>query len=175
MAVASLAQRIANVETGSKTIAEECFTAGLLHDIGKIVLLAEMLSQYKQVFNRTDPDTRSFHDAEVEYLGCPHELVGAYLMGIWGLPIAIIQAVQFHHKPSEATTSGFSALTAVHCADAVTSINDKVPMNRDLELDTTHLKSLGLLDKVELWCALHQEYLSAAADRNAGAHSNIFR
>jgi HD-like signal output (HDOD) protein len=173
VAVASLAQRIANLETGSKTIAEECFTAGLFHDIGKIVLLAEMLNQYKQVFNRTNPDTRSFHDAEVEYLGSPHELVGAYLMGIWGLPIAIIQAVQFHHKPSETTTSGFSALTAVHCADAVTSIDDKSPLNRDLELDTAHLKSLGLLDKVELWRALYEEYLAAAADRNAGAHTNI--
>jgi HD-like signal output (HDOD) protein/CheY-like chemotaxis protein len=175
VAVASLAQRIANLETGSKTIAEECFTAGLLHDIGKIVLLAEMLPEYKRVFNRTDPDTRSFHDAEVEYLGCSHELVGAYLMGIWGLPIAIIQAVQFHHRPSETITPGFSALTAVHCADAVTSFDDKSPLNCDLELDTARLESLGLMDKVELWRALHEEYLAAAAERNAGAHSNIFK
>jgi len=174
VAVASLAQRIANYETRNKTIAEECFTAGLLHDIGKIVLLGEMTAEYKQVIHRKDPDTQSFHDAEVQLVGCPHELVGAYLMGIWGLPVAIIQAVQFHQLPSETIDSGFSALTAVHCADAITSECDHSPLNRDIKLNTEYLNGLQMSHKVDLWRSLHEEYLAAAADRNSPSHDKIF-
>ena len=166
LAVATLAQRIASRETGSKSMSEECFTAGLLHDVGKFVLIAKMPNEYRQVIARMDANTCSIRAAEMEFVGCPHELVGAYLMSIWGLPPSIVQTVQFHHSPSEGASTGFSALTIVHCADAVASASDKSPINHDLELDTVQLERLGLSEKAETWRALHEEYLASAENGN---------
>lgn len=174
VSVASLAQRIAHLESGSKTMAEECFTAGLLHDVGKIVLIAELPCEYQQVIQRTGKDPGSVWAAEMEFLGCPHEQVGAYLMSIWGLPPSIVEAVQFHHVPSEAAQARFSTLTVVHGADAVASASDKSPLNHDLLLDTAYLESLGLSERAEFWRNLHSEYLAATTIGNSKADHNLF-
>src|SRR5579863_567065 len=108
VAVATLARRIAQRESGRKSMAEECFTAGLLHDVGKILLIAEMPAEYGRVMAGMDTTTRSIRAAEMEFVGCTHEQVGAYLMSIWGLPPSIVQAVQFHALPSEAEQSALS-------------------------------------------------------------------
>jgi HD-like signal output (HDOD) protein len=174
VAVAALAQRIAQLETGNKSLAEESFTAGLLHDVGKIVLIAEMPVEYRRVIAGMDANTRSIRTAEMEFVGCLHEQVGAYLMSIWGLPPSIVQAVQFHHIPSEFAPTAFSALTAVHCADALASASDKSPLNHDLELDTTHMEGLGLLDKVGIWRGFNEEYLSASSDEEGQRSCTFF-
>ena len=166
VSVATLAQHIAGLETGSKALAEESFTAGLLHDVGKIVMIAEMPNEYRQAMDRMESDSRSIRAAEMEFIGCPHELVGAYLMSIWGLPASIIEAVQFHHTPSEVPLAGFSALTAVHCADAIAGAFDKTPFHHNLKLDTQYLEKLGVLEKVELWRNSHQERLARLIDQN---------
>ena len=172
VAVASLAQRIAHLETGSKSMAEECFTAGLLHDVGKILLIAEMPVEYRQVIAGMDTNTHSIRAAELEFVGCPHEQVGAYLMSVWGLPPSIVRAVQFHHTPSETAPAMFSTLTVVHCADALASASDKSPLNHDLELDTSHLEGLGLSEKAAVWRDLHEEYLAASVDRSGTRESH---
>ena len=151
VAVASLAQRIATLETGSKSLGEECFTAGLLHDVGKIVLIAEMPLEYGKVIHRKDSATRSFREAELEFVGCPHEQVGAYLMSVWGLPESIVHAVQFHQNPCEMSETRFSTLTAVHCADAIASSFDKSPLNHDVDLDMAYLTETGMLEKSAAW------------------------
>jgi putative nucleotidyltransferase with HDIG domain len=174
VAVASLAESIAKLETGSKSMAENCFTAGLLHDVGKIVLFAEMPQEYQQLIGRLTTDARSMSVLELELMGCTHEHVGAYLMSIWGLPVSIIEAVQFHHAPSETAQTQFSALTAVHCADAIASVSDKSSLNRDSELDTAYLESLGLSEKIPLWQKLYEEYLAAAANKDSDVINNIF-
>jgi putative nucleotidyltransferase with HDIG domain len=174
VAVASLAQRIAHLETGSKSMAEECFTAGLLHDVGKIVLIAEMPVEYRKVIAGMETNTHTIRTAEMEFVGCSHEQVGAYLMSVWGLPPSIVQAVQFHHAPSEAAPAALSALTIVHCADAVASDFDKSSLNHDMELDTTHLEALGLSDKVGTWRGLHEESLSASGEHAGKQNWNVF-
>ncbi len=103
----------------------------------------------------------------------PFEQVGAYLMSVWGLPASIVQAVQFHHNPSMAQRTEFSALTAVHCADAIVSAKDGVPLNHDSELDAAHLAQLGLFEKLAVWREFHEEYLAAKADRDAAASTNL--
>lgn len=165
VAVAALAQHIAIQETGSKPLGEECFTAGLLHDVGKIVMIAEMPNEYRNVIHRMDNDTRPVRAAEIGFVGCSHELVGAYLMSIWGLPVSIIEAVQFHHTPSDALRASFSALTAVHCADAIAGGLDKTGLNHDVELDTLHLEQLGLLEKVAIWRESYVEHIAEMADK----------
>ena len=68
IAVSNLAQKIAATENGSKGMLEECFTAGLLHDLGKIVLLAELPREALQLYTKTGAGPES----ERERLGCTH-------------------------------------------------------------------------------------------------------
>lgn len=174
VSVGTLAQKIAMMETGSKSVTEECFTAGLLHDIGKIVLFAEMPEQYRRVMEQMQEADKSIIDLEMEHLGCTHQLVGAYLMSIWGLPVSIVQAVQFHHSPSLVLQNEFTTLTAVHCADAIASEYDKWPLNHDSAMDTIHLDRLNLSAKAEVWRGLYGEYLEAVKNESEEHSHQIF-
>ena len=151
--VASLAQRIAGSEHCSKAMVEQSFTAGLLHDIGKVVLLAEMPREYREIFE-AEPGTSK--TLERERLGCTHAEVGAYLMSIWGLPFPLVHAVAFHHHPSESTETEFSCLTAVHAAEAIVCATPAPDSKRELEIDRNYLDRLGLREKEPVWRGLHQ-------------------
>lgn len=167
VAVSALAQRIANSESCAKTMVEESFTAGLLHDIGKVVLLAEVPREYHQVFEMNPANK----DAERQQLGCTHAEVGAYLMSIWGLPLSLVHAVAFHHRPGETAESHFSSLTAVHAADAIASATDTSPLNRDAELDPSYIERLGLTERETIWRGFHEPPVVPPAERAAAEAS----
>lgn len=158
--VSSLAQRIAASENCAKAVAEESFTAGLLHDLGKVVLLSELPREYQQIF-QSKPEPGK--DLERERLGCTHAEVGAYLLSIWGLPLSLVQAVAFHHRPSESADTKFSSLTAAHVADVIASERDAAPVNHDAELDRAYLERLGLEEREAAWRGVQGENGAVAA------------
>jgi HD-like signal output (HDOD) protein len=161
--VSHLAQRIASAENVSKGLLEECFTAGLLHDLGKVVLLAELPRATLQLYTTT---SGACAESEQARLGCTHAEVGAYLMSIWGLPLPLVHAVAYHHKPCEAGEGKFSSLTAVHVADAIISEQDPSPLNHDAALDLSYLSHLGLSDKESVWRNLYNDAATKAANSN---------
>ena len=55
--------------------------------------------------------------AEKEIFGVNHASVGGYLLGLWGLPVSVVEAIALHHSPQRTTTPAFAALTAVHAAN----------------------------------------------------------
>jgi HD-like signal output (HDOD) protein len=165
VAVAALAQRIAMEETKKKTVADEAFTTGLIHDVGKIVLLSELSTEYRSVIQETDGSAQSFHEMEMKHLSCTHGQVGAYLMSVWGLPLTIVQSVEYHDRPSENGGQGFAPLTAVHCADVIVSSSDTAPVNRDVELDVDYGHRLGLADKIVQWSEIYEERKRAAEEK----------
>jgi putative nucleotidyltransferase with HDIG domain len=77
------------------------FTAGILHDVGKIVLSAAAESR-AQKFKQVTDGGRSLVDAEEMIFGCNHAEVGARLLQRWNLPERLIAAVRFHHAPAAA-------------------------------------------------------------------------
>jgi HD-like signal output (HDOD) protein/CheY-like chemotaxis protein len=149
-ASAGLAQQIAVAENSPKAVVDESFTAGLLHDIGKVVLLAEFPREYSPILTK---NFGMISPHELEKFGCTHAQVGAYLISIWGLPVPLVRAVAFHHCPTQAGESQFSSLTAVHAADAMISATDPSTLNHDGQLDLNYLDHLGLSNKVETWRA----------------------
>ena len=167
VAVAAIAQRIACSESRKKAMAEESFTAGLLHEVGKVVLLAEMPREYRRIVDLAATDPAGTVALEREHLGCTHAQVGAYLMSIWGLPAPLVHAVAFHHNPSESAEAGFCPVTAVHVADAIVSATDALPLNHDIELDLQYLDRLGLREKEAAWRGFHEERLAAQLEGEA--------
>lgn len=160
VAVAAVAQGIACSETRKKAMAEESFTAGLLHEVGKVVLLAEMPREYRRIVDSAATDPGGILALERQHLGCTHAQVGAYLMSIWGLPAPLVQAVAFHHSPLECAETEFSSMTAVHAADAIVSATEALPLNHDIELDLQYLDRLGLREKEAVWRSFHEERLA---------------
>ena len=157
--VASLAQRIASSEGCSKSVKEETFTAGLLHDVGRLVLVAEMPTQYRGIFDRQAAEGCDRLSLETEIFGCTHAQVGAYLMGIWGLPDPLVHAVAFHHSPSSSGEKKVSAVLAVHAADAIASSSNPSLINQDIQLDQGYLSGLGLQEKDSVWRGFHEQHV----------------
>jgi HD-like signal output (HDOD) protein len=148
--VAALAQRIAGAQNGNKAMAEECFAAGLLHDLGKVILLGERAKEYSEIRNRLEAGGKvDIEKLETDLLGCSHAQLGGYLLSIWGLPTSLVHAVAFHHRPSQAIESGFSALTAVHCADALAHATQDEA--EPIAVDQEYLHRLGLEDRIAEW------------------------
>ena len=153
VAVGSLAQRIAGSQNCPKAMVEQSFTAGLLHDIGKVVLLAEMPREYHDIF---EAQAGASGTLERERLGCTHAEVGAYLMSIWGLPFPLVHAVAFHHHPAESTETEFSCLTAVHAAEAIACATGAPGSNHEVEIDMNYVDRLGLRERESVWRGLQQ-------------------
>jgi putative nucleotidyltransferase with HDIG domain len=117
LATAELAKSIAKEEEASKAIAEDAFTAGLLHDIGKLMLACRLARRHGEAAYVAKMRGVPLWVAEREILSVTHAEVGAYLLGLWGLPDSIVESVAYHHCPVECADSSFSALTALHAAD----------------------------------------------------------
>ena len=154
--VASLARKIATAEGQDRGTIEQSFSAGLLHDVGKAVLLAEMPKVYRQILADPDLKSKTLVALEIEHLGCTHAQIGAYLMSIWGLPAPLVLAVALHHEPRE-TLTRFSALTAVHCADAIVAEKDSSTFNQDIEMDMAYVERLELSERVQTWRGLFEQ------------------
>ena len=117
LATAFLARQISQFERQDHKMAEECFTAGLLHDIGRLALIANAPEQYAAAVRLSREEPMPLVEAERAVFGTSHAEVGGYLLALWGLPVTIVEAAMFHHHPGKRLPSGFSSLTAVHVAN----------------------------------------------------------
>ena len=95
----TLAKAIAIKEKMHKDQVEEAFMAGLLHDLGKLVMVHNMPDHYGELLQATLDKNLPIQDTEMKIFGATHEQIGAYLIGLWGLPDSIMEAVAFHHCP----------------------------------------------------------------------------
>jgi putative nucleotidyltransferase with HDIG domain len=93
------------------------FTAGLLHDIGRLVLVTRFPEQYAQVLARRTREDEYLQDSERAVLGLDHVDAGVALAQHWNFSDTMRQAIAYHHDP-EVTGAGFLA-TIVHVANAV--------------------------------------------------------
>jgi len=161
MSTALVAQRVAKMQKADRATVDETYVAGMLHDIGKVMLAASLPDLYSQAVQLAASEHIPLADAERETFGVNHAQVGAYLLGLWGLPITIVEAVAFHHEPGESAAKSFTPLTAVHVASALERrIRGSSKDAKDLAVDSEYLAELGLEDRLEDWTEAAEEILS---------------
>jgi putative nucleotidyltransferase with HDIG domain len=155
LAVAGLARSIVRAEQTTSVIQDDSFTAALLHDVGKLVLATHVTDPYGHAVELASREQCPLWLAEREVLGADHAHVGAYLLGLWGLPDSIVEALAYHHEPDRCGHESFAPLTAVHVADALyheaerSSGETARPL---LSLD--YISRLGRADAIADWRAL---------------------
>ncbi len=89
----------------------DAFVAGLFHDIGKAVLNRYAFEEINAVLRVTSAKAKALFTAEDEAFGFNHSYIGAKIVGRWGLPDQIREAVEFHHTPEK--SSGDVQLTEI--------------------------------------------------------------
>lgn len=97
--------------------AELAFTAGILHDIGELVLASNFAPQYAAVLAYRKQHDCFLIEAERDVLGMDHAEVGGLLAEIWRFPDTLHEAVADHHAPAGAPASSLADL--IHIADAI--------------------------------------------------------
>ncbi|MBI3410179.1 MAG: HDOD domain-containing protein [Planctomycetes bacterium] len=148
MLTSALAREIARSEHLGPGAVEHTAVAGLLHDVGKLVLVESMPEAYRDLLVRAAATQKLPWEAEREELGASHAEVGACLLNLWGFPMGVIEAIAWHHRPSACPRIALGPLTAVHVANVLTVQNEAPP--RDV-LDRDYLARLNLLHKAPRW------------------------
>ena len=95
---------------------ERLFLAGLLHDVGRLVLLENLPEEADIIMDRYANENRLMRDLELEVLGFDHADIGAALMNHWNLPKSLSEVIAHHHDPIEAPSHGYEA-SILHLAD----------------------------------------------------------
>lgn len=164
MSTGLVAKVLARMQKVDRAIGDEACVAGMLHDIGKVMLAASLPEQYGQAVKLAQEHQMSISAAERKIFGATHSQVGAYLLGLWGLPVAIVEAVAFHHEPKQGAIKAFSPLTAVHVANAlVNQIHGKNGAFASAKVDTDYIAELGLESRIEVWRGAAEATLSGTA------------
>lgn len=105
--------------------AETCYTAGLLHDLGKLLIAAYRPDIWLAIRRLAMDANITDSEAEDQRLGLDHGVVGGRLLAFWDLPMALTEPVNWHHAPRLAGEYERVALV-VHVADAVLRLRERL-------------------------------------------------
>jgi HD-like signal output (HDOD) protein len=115
---------VAQALTEGSQFSDDTVLAALLHDIGYWVLIQECPRELEQAVELALAAGISLPAAEYEILGASHAEIGAYLLAIWGLPYAVVEAVAHHHHPTRVKTAGLDCLSSLAVAIGLTGGDD---------------------------------------------------
>ena len=117
--MAAACRQIGKLEGMDKAGQSDCFTSGLIHDVGLLILASGFPGEYRRIWEIMGQEPVSVLSAEMRVLGVHHGEVGAYLLGLWGLPAAVVEAVSHHHTLLPRAGQAVSAAQVVHAAEAL--------------------------------------------------------
>ncbi|MBN2796491.1 MAG: HDOD domain-containing protein [Clostridia bacterium] len=118
-------------------------SAGLLHDIGKLILHLFYQNTYQKVLDHARNMERSLVECEMEYFNITHQDLGAYLLNWWELPYAYVEAAMFHHRPSDSRVINYELVAVTHLSNYY-SIMEISPDETQNYLDPTVFTKLNI-------------------------------
>jgi HD-like signal output (HDOD) protein len=167
LVTANASKMVAICEGAERKLVEETYVAGLLHDVGKLILAANLPDQYQEAITVAQREKMPLWLAERKVFGADHADLGGHLLGLWGLPVPVVEAIALHHRPSVAVQKRFAPLTGLHAGNVLAasgnSVVDNVPASA---IDTNYFFELGLNGRMNAW---RKEWQNQAAESLSGA------
>src|SRR6202142_656073 len=137
--------------------------AGLLHDVGKLILATRSPQHFARAIEGSRVEKMPLYLVEQQLIGVSHAEVGAYLLGLWGLPSPVVEAVAHHHEPGRIKSESLDAVGAVHIANVLANEHPVYPPAKEPPpqqgIDAELINALGLADQAAHW----EELAKAAA------------
>jgi HD-like signal output (HDOD) protein len=146
-------------ENLNKKLGEDAFLFGILHDIGKIVLINAMPQDYEKILLLIQERQIPEGDAEMEVMGFNHQRFGSQMLEIWKFPDNIVQAVKYHHEPRLKTAKidpqqkdliralflGNQMTKALHLGKSTNPVMEKIPriVWQSLNIKRSQIKSIA--------------------------------
>ena len=147
--VGAAARAIAKSEDMPRAVVDDAFVAGMLHDVGELVLASSLPEQFERATAHAGLNGLA---AEMEIFGTTHAEVGGYLLGLWGLPARVIEGISMHHLPGASSAPDFSPLTAVHTAECLVSERTSAQSAKPApSVDMEYLAKIGLAGRLPAW------------------------
>lgn len=163
----TLSVELARADGAGSGMEELAGTAGLLHDIGLLVLASTFPGPFSEVVRDAEGSAVARSSLERALIGASHGEIGAYLLGLWGLPDPIVSAVANHDTPSVDVGAGVDALTYVHVAatlvDHASALAGAPEAVDAIPLDRDYLAAVGRLHALPRWVGLAVDHLAPQA------------
>lgn len=155
--VAHVASAIAT-EQGSP---EDVFAAGLLHDVGLLVLANEDRDALATLLARAQAENRAIHEVEHELDLYGHAEIGAHLLALWGLPQSVTSAIANHHQPPP-SGAPFDAIAATYLAAALVEEVESGPDPGARAVNPSYAARPEIAPHLPRWRKLAADYCGGA-------------
>jgi len=166
LATGSIATAIAELSSGDARLQDEALLAGVLHDIGRLVLAVTRPDSIAAVDDLMRTERMTRHAAERAVLQVTHAEVGAYLLATWGFSDSLTEATLFHHAPADALGSEWGLPGIIHVASAMADHPRVVELdNPILGVDLGYLAEAGVTRYWPQW----REACSRITDSETGS------
>jgi putative nucleotidyltransferase with HDIG domain len=126
---------------------ERLFVAGLMHDLGSLLLYHQRPDAMRDILLVADGDEEVLYQSELERFEFSHASVAAYMMDKWRLPDALVDAIKWHHQPERAQTASIEAhmlYLANHLVNESDQGNFMGSPRADIQIPRTLLDIVGL-------------------------------
>ncbi|MCU7924531.1 MAG: HDOD domain-containing protein [Candidatus Thiodiazotropha sp. (ex Dulcina madagascariensis)] len=160
LVITGLVRRLAPAAGLNRQQSEIPVLAGLLHDLGKLVLAAKDTGEYRRIVHQAEQDGAPLYEVEAESLWCSHATIGAYLMGLWGLPFPAVEAVALHHSHERQTLERVDCLVVYAANLLAHRFTDE--MHRSY-YGAERLQALLSPTEFERWTGIAEEYFDGKA------------
>jgi HD-like signal output (HDOD) protein len=142
-----------------KHLTDTVFVAGMLHDVGKLILAVKFPDAFENTLAEAEKEHCALYRVEERERGFSHAEIGAYLLGLWGIPFNVVEAVAFHHTASPVAHQDLDAVSAVHIADLLAHEIEEPPSEQGLETPAAQnreaeFEALGVMENLTEWRAM---------------------
>jgi HD-like signal output (HDOD) protein len=155
---AQLTAHIAGRLPVPKHLTDIVVVAAMLHDLGKLILAWKLSEHFEEMLGEAHAAHCPLNRVEESANGFSHAEVGAYLLGLWGLPYTVVEAVALHHRPTRVPHQNFDAITAVYVANLLAQELEESshvgPTVYNLENYQEEFATLDIAEKIPEWRAM---------------------
>ena len=169
---AQITAKIAGAVPGKAKLPGAAVGAGLLHDIGKLVIADRAPDHLARAIDGARQENRPLYAIEEELIGVSHAEVGAYLLSLWGLPYPVVEAVAHHHHPERVEQDQLDLVSIVYLSNLLAHEHEVGSSDGAgliyAQIDVRTLEKAGMAGHLEEWRQKAEDALQSRSPQPQG-------